>query len=198
MNLILFLLILSSDETNQLIKQMGDDSYIIREEATEKLVLQGIKIFPLLEEVKNTTDDLEIKWRCDEVKARYYSIAPHNISIWMLPIKYRFLTDGEETTDVSQEYFDQCEGIPAEKAILATNKYFIDQLNDNKISREELINIRGAMFNNAKKLSFMYATPGVRPDLFYYGSGLVEPIENRLVVRPKLKDPDEEEFFDAH
>lgn len=182
------ILIFTSDQNQNLINKLGHTDYYIREAITEELVEQGKEIFPLLDKIKEQTEDLEVKWRCEEVKNRYYSVIPHDLSIWMLPMEYRFITDGEETIDMSIKYFNECQHDNLEeKTQLALTKYFTEQLNEDKVSRKELLKLRLRIINLTKQLYSKYEVPNMRPDLFY----TTEPIETRLMPKIKLTELDD-------
>ena len=90
---------LPTDEIKALVKQLGDDSYNVREKAHKKLEDLGYAALSAVSDAARNSDDLEIKTRARRIEEKYYSVyfnnekektLPNTPSIWMLDKKHRF------------------------------------------------------------------------------------------------------------
>ena len=92
----------ANERINKLIKNLGDDSFIIRQQATEQLKEYNYEPIKQLVELTKTTNDAEIKYRCLIVINEYYSDCFNAVpSIWSLPKEIRY-KNGE---DLSLKYY---------------------------------------------------------------------------------------------
>lgn len=100
---ILFLLLFSQLSVDQAIKNLDEEKYELRAEATEFLLKQNKFILKRMNEELENPKSFEVKMRCGLIKQKYYEFMKDFPSIWMLPKEERFITPPgtEETVDVA-------------------------------------------------------------------------------------------------
>lgn len=156
-------LYLKNSNTQDLIEQLGSESYVIRERATKELIKSG---HSALSQVKNTidsTDDIEVKKRCEYIVQKYYSIIDGPLpSIWSLPSTHRFINNKdiakayyararEEWNDVSGHIIlDDDEWMHQKVMSNAMRLYLSDILSLDK--KEEVLHVRNITTSLQKKL----------------------------------------------
>ena len=185
------LAVVSAPNVDELITQLDNKEYNVRENAVQeltKLVLREKEptVYNRMEELKKA-GTLEQKWRAANVVATYYKVVEDvkPIYIWSLPDRFRFV-NGE---DIALIYYERAKnGIMVDgynhTATMksATRLYFLDQLKMRKISPLELIGVAEEMYvNYTVEQEIIYNFPAYFPYWPYHTIKEIPlPVDKRI------------------